>query len=66
MDKAGRELRDRRRRLRRSGGVLVNGEYVKRDRGFESISLQRRAQCEPDFLDPSWRRRLKEGRANVL
>ena len=37
-----------------------------RDRGFESPFLQRRVQCEPDFLDPSWRRRLKEGRANAL
>jgi len=36
------------------------------DLQFESTSLQRRVQCEPDFLDPSWRRRLKEGRANVL
>ena len=26
-----------------------NGEYVKRDRGFESISLQRGVNCEPDF-----------------
>ena len=33
-----------------------------RDRGFESISLQRRVWCEPDFLDSSWRRRLKEDR----
>src|ERR1700730_17309811 len=24
-----------------------NGEYVKRDRGFESISLQRGVTCEP-------------------
>ena len=25
------------------------GEYLKRDQGFESISLQRRVGCEPDF-----------------
>jgi hypothetical protein len=36
------------------------------DLEFESGLLQRRVQCEADFLDPSWRRRLKEGRANVL
>jgi len=28
-----------------------------RNRKFESISLQRRVSCEPDFLDHGWRRR---------
>jgi hypothetical protein len=28
---------------------------------FESISLQRRVCCEPDFLDDGWRRRSERG-----
>jgi hypothetical protein len=29
-----------------------DGEYLKRNRWFESGSLHQRVCCEPDFLDP--------------
>jgi hypothetical protein len=31
--------------------VSTSGFFFTGDRGFESISLQRRVSCEPDFLD---------------
>jgi hypothetical protein len=42
-----------------ASGGSGNGEYVKRDRGFESISLQQRVMCEPSVRAraPHWRPR---------
>jgi hypothetical protein len=34
-----------------------NRGHLARNRKFESLSLQRRVSCEPDFLDHGWRRR---------
>jgi len=46
MDKAGRELRDRRRRLRRSGGVLVRFLGNVRD-------LSERSELSPRWISKS-------------
>jgi hypothetical protein len=42
---------------RRSRPVPKIEAYLARNRKFESIPLQRRVCCEPDFLDHGWRRR---------
>jgi hypothetical protein len=36
---------------KRSADGIANRDSLTGDRGFESISLQRRVFCEPDFLD---------------
>src|ERR1700692_17628 len=39
--------------LRRPNGGSQKGLFLMRYRWFESISLQRRVHCEPDFLPPT-------------
>jgi hypothetical protein len=38
---------------KRSADGIANRDSLTGDRGFESISLQRRVHCEPDFLSPT-------------
>ena len=35
---------------KRSADGIANRDSLTGDRGFESMSLQRRVRCEPDFL----------------
>jgi hypothetical protein len=51
---------------KRSADAIANRYSLTGDRGFESISLQRRVTCEPDFLEQIIHYRLQSLSAVLL